>query len=1198
MSKYIILECNRLNGQTNYNNIDENQDIYKNKWVNNVSNYGLVIEPGDQIVCESVAINTIGASGDTIEILGEKNNNEFLDNLIGINYSFYVNDTGNHLVKLPLTNHKTFFGHQADENLKFTTAALLKNRGLGGPDLSFYNETPANIKNVPTDEDMMPTIELVNYYNLSKAVGTIGAGFRVNGIYTVTEVAYQDYQFKVLEITTEGASSGIPTKIQLWKLGATKIVGTNITIKDAADGGTNATTAQTISFGHPISHSFASKWNIGPTGQRFYFSSTDYTGPQFINYTGLVADPTTNLTTNFNPAYKKRSVEITHEVPVGLNTPDNLATILTDQLHRPTRLHKSSKTEFIDYSKLQIITVSNKDAPIYLQPPIITTPVYQPMPTTNAKLSGRFTDDYNSFAGSRKYYYSNIGWANPEKIEGLEWSKQLYYGLNNDIGLNEINTGANQAHGGDFNFGNNLNTQTVGDLGLHLTLLQTFETSASPNSVINYAEGGWVLTNAYYTEETIKKIAEGFRKCEMYNGDLNATYNIDNQDYKNNLTVNFDIGIYCDETTNPNLQDTTVEFQGGAIGDADAIGTLLNRKLPHQRKRFRTMFEVQPLITPAQNTVSTDDGYDLVNDASGLPASKDVSNNDYCIGTMPFGFKSNYDSKITNDGQQLSSFVFNSRWQENFIFDENDAGYQALYARMQGMPAENPLFIGCGNHSIQQTFTNTYTDAQDNITRNYQDLIALARKYNVACIPVFPPNPGGIAAGEYLKFASGSDVGRPYIAFRSYCPLGPGTYNVLNGGNNQNYQIDARNCKYGMPIGLDPSFTRNKACMLFNTDYASNQNLDFSEGFGPLVYMGASNPTFDFDASLSRFTLSGLNTPMTVGNGLPTQNQLNLEASANPEQQVFNASVPGQIAYVITKPGDFTVIVTEPGKARTYKQIVINELNEDVPQYSSSFIDSYAGIAIDSIILYSSETNKIVLDNNGFYSSNYLIDNLNYFTEYNEQVLEGTLFGKMGWNIRQLLPAYGDPQGTFNNPLTFESARTSYIKKLLDTPKPQTTGAYISSSEYQPTETNSQDMPYYGIGINLGLQATPAVNQGPITAQNLPSKLDYPYLNLYSSIVAQGTDTEYYGSSDGKSRIPCLAYITRNNNQGDFFYGLEQSFSYTATKAFTLTEIETDIRLPNGTRPRLQPHNSVIYKITKAQLLPNNNISVNNKKPK
>ena len=60
-----------------------------------------------------------------------------------------------------------------------------------------------------------------------------------------------------------------------------------------------------------------------------------------------------------------------------------------------------------------------------------------------------------------------------------------------------------------------------------------------------------------------------------------------------------------------------------------------------------------------------------------------------------------------------------------------------------------------------------------------------------------------------------------------------------------------------------------------------------------------------------------------------------------------------------------------------------------------------------------------------------------------------------------------------------------------------------------------------------------------------------------------------------------MGYLTRENNIGDFYYNSEQTFQYTATKDFTLTEIETDIRLPDGTRPKLNPHSAVIYKITK-----------------
>ena len=60
-----------------------------------------------------------------------------------------------------------------------------------------------------------------------------------------------------------------------------------------------------------------------------------------------------------------------------------------------------------------------------------------------------------------------------------------------------------------------------------------------------------------------------------------------------------------------------------------------------------------------------------------------------------------------------------------------------------------------------------------------------------------------------------------------------------------------------------------------------------------------------------------------------------------------------------------------------------------------------------------------------------------------------------------------------------------------------------------------------------------------------------------------------------------MGYLTRENNIGDFYYNPQQTFEYTAIKDFTLTEVETDIRLPDGTKPRFEGHSAVIYKITK-----------------
>ena len=50
MTDYVMLECNRLRGRQSYNPFNEKTDEYKNRWVNNVSSYGITINKGDIII--------------------------------------------------------------------------------------------------------------------------------------------------------------------------------------------------------------------------------------------------------------------------------------------------------------------------------------------------------------------------------------------------------------------------------------------------------------------------------------------------------------------------------------------------------------------------------------------------------------------------------------------------------------------------------------------------------------------------------------------------------------------------------------------------------------------------------------------------------------------------------------------------------------------------------------------------------------------------------------------------------------------------------------------------------------------------------------------------------------------------------------------------------------------------------------------
>ena len=108
MTEYVMLECNRLRGRETYHQISEEEDQFKNRWINNVSSYGIVINKGDIISVDTSCINTQGTIQDTIEILAENNEQGYLDSKVGFNFSYYINHTGFNSIPLPFSSMRTY----------------------------------------------------------------------------------------------------------------------------------------------------------------------------------------------------------------------------------------------------------------------------------------------------------------------------------------------------------------------------------------------------------------------------------------------------------------------------------------------------------------------------------------------------------------------------------------------------------------------------------------------------------------------------------------------------------------------------------------------------------------------------------------------------------------------------------------------------------------------------------------------------------------------------------------------------------------------------------------------------------------------------------------------------------------------------------------------------------------------------------
>ena len=386
----------------------------------------------------------------------------------------------------------------------------------------------------------------------------------------------------------------------------------------------------------------------------------------------------------------------------------------------------------------------------------------------------------------------------------------------------------------------------------------------------------------YFTEENIKDLAQGFREGEKYFGDYTENYNSDYQDknYTQKLGVAVDIGRYIDSVSNAYpLNKNSPEFEGGT-----GINKGIEWRIPGQRKRYGSGFEVSMGLNTG--AVSVDSGRQI-------QTADELDNGFICRGTIPFGKEQNLDGKRLNDGQQLSSIVFSSRYYEDMDISKNNI-YPSKFSNLNdnlSNATSNQFSVSVGpdgsfNSSV---FQNQYTDSTGkNISTN--DLLLLAQKYDISACPVFP-------VGSPANFNKNN---KPYIALRSHLKLDEGEYNTDKNGMNDAWQIDSRNCNYGMQIGLDPSFIRNNAILLLNSNYANPNTLINGETendsykanvYNQVLMLGSINPDFSFNAALSRFQFSGFNTPMTIGNGYPGQNQRLLEPTSDPEQQVYNLNI-------------------------------------------------------------------------------------------------------------------------------------------------------------------------------------------------------------------------------------------------------------------------------------------------------------------
>ncbi len=1222
MSKFIILECNR-DRSIDINPQNELTDEFKNRWTNQVSNSGIVVNRGDVLTIEQTIVNVKGASTEVMEFRGKNNNNGIVDNRIGLEVAYYINHIGKNTGNMPMLKHRVFRGVGSldnlatngnanagsdtadggnvyvagDQRLSYTNGRfqdMIGDRSVGETFFLNYPFQPDNI--IPAGQPADPYDHTKPFANdlvcpndtkifqiklKTRGGGKSGrpnSGFIAGKDYAVittdSGAVNTTMNFRVLTTQTLGDIPNVIETFEITDFGDKDFNGIPIGANDpltitipVGDIPVSPPTTPPTTESAGTDHVFTITSILNPhykssdvrkfDGKKYYPLQIGFTGLALFEDTQINRTdnaPVQPITLDFDinkiqsqPLLRTTKVDL--EIPKGFQTPSNVANILTEQLGRPQKISTDNNVgDFLDCSKIdyahddplsQFATIDN--------PNIVGSQLYQPA-SANFVNFGKDIPSGGSFCGRRTTFYQSIAWLEPERWTGLvpafkQFSVQnSAVNINNDIAINNGATLVDNDNYGDFT------RQGVGEFGTHAVIIRDFLTQG--NSIL-MDRGEIIVSNIRFTRKNLVRLIN-MKKCEKYMGDLSLKLDVTSDNFKDFLSVNLDIGIYDDELSS----------QGLLTGN----GENTNPNNINQRFKFATHEEADPTIGG--------DGFLLVHVDRGF---NDGLN----------GFQRDLEN-VKNDGQQLSNVWIRSRYNEAFRYksEYGVAGFTDNF-ECNFLTSFDNMKLGdkhfdTTNTDIDQVFGAGYFDVGDDRFYSIDDLNDMAKELDIGVVPVNTPNNPNDntqnAGWRFNNYVEADLQQPPFIGFVSACKSGNSATAVFDpvkqfsgdltyqGGSIGNWTIDASNCKYGMILGFDPSFTRNKAVCIQNNQ-VSNLGTAVSQNFLNMVNMGAMNPQIKFDPAFSRFSISGLNTPEFIGNGLTTDDALEFTPNDNPEQQVITFNRRHQILPSLQKNTGTNNPAGTPLRIGQYGQ---------AEQEEGTFIDSQAGVAIVGLDLY---------DQDGIIKQS--IDPDNYFND-KSFIFHGCLFDKMGFNIDTLLPKYGGRNAFFRDPTLYKDTDT-FQSALNNIMKPLTTGADVRASITQATSLNFANAPMFDLGGDT-LQNTirPDAVQGEITASDLPNKFDFSYLTINSSLVQEGTDTIYVGGSDNQSKLPCMSYLTRENNESDFFYQNERTFNFTATKDFTITDITTDIRLPNGDRPNLDPHTTIIYKIEKPLTNPQN----------
>ena len=360
--------------------------------------------------------------------------------------------------------------------------------------------------------------------------------------------------------------------------------------------------------------------------------------------------------------------------------------------------------------------------------------------------------------------------------------------------------------------------------------------------------------------------------------------------------------------------------------------------------------------------------------------------------------------------------------------------------------------------------------------------------------------------------------------------------------------------------------------------------------YKPYIYIGASNPLFSFDSNSSRFGFQSLHTPVRAGNkvypwyqnkppeeGVITPfpvvnsgsdivvNRFNEFETAFSRLTPYNDPENDGIEYRIFNDGYYTSSDDiDISFENQVGHVVANGTNGNQRSQEGVCIDTLSGVSIGQIWVKQNDNDIVITENN-----------INKMYQY-------SLWRKLGFEYNQLIPKYGKNNNIFNRSSYNQFINGNNYDQYVNMVKPFTTNNYLSSTiniSGNRMPNNEDGFLMDGITQNFSNNTISTSGSSDIMGGlYLPQKLAYSYLLLFSDIVDNAIF--YSGNTESLNNKKLIGTISRNYQNGNYFYSFNNGISYTSDRNKSISYINTEIRQPDGRIAfNLDNSSSIIYKI-------------------